>query len=190
MITYLIIGLGNPGAEYANTWHNVGVETLEKFAAQLEATPLAFEKKFNALVSKVKIGEQELLFAAPQTFMNLSGESVGKLLSFYKLTAKQLIVVQDDIDLPLGQLRIISGSSAGGHNGIKSVIEHIGTQEFLRLKLGVATERLALVGAKDFVLEKYSKDHEVATTEMITNAVAALQTMITESPAAAMNKFN
>jgi PTH1 family peptidyl-tRNA hydrolase len=190
MITHLVIGLGNPEPEYKNTWHNIGVEVLKKLAAQAEASPLAFEKKFNALVGRAKVGDNELLLAAPQTFMNLSGESVAKLLSFYKLNAKQVIVLQDDIDLPLGQIRITSGSSAGGHNGIKSIIEQIGTQEFLRLKLGVATERLELVGAKDYVTEKYPADQESVVNELITNGAAALMTMITESPAAAMNKFN
>ncbi|MBP6942493.1 MAG: aminoacyl-tRNA hydrolase [Candidatus Buchananbacteria bacterium] len=192
MITHLVIGLGNPGTDYKNTWHNLGAETLNALIADIDATPLAFEKKFNALISRVKLGENELLLAAPQTFMNRSGESVFKLLGFYKLSAKQLIVVQDDIDLPLGTLRITSGSSAGGHNGVKSIIEQIGSQEFLRLKLGVATPGLSILGATEYVLQQYSGHHEIEkeAQALIKNAIESLKVIINESPAAAMNKFN
>jgi PTH1 family peptidyl-tRNA hydrolase len=131
----LLVGLGNPGREYANTRHNIGFLCLDELARRHGA---AFDKvHLRALIATVSLGAERVVLARPQTFMNLSGEAVGALLSWYKLPASDLIVVTDDMDLPFGRLRLRLKGSAGGHNGLKSIIESLGTLEFPRLRVGI-----------------------------------------------------
>jgi peptidyl-tRNA hydrolase, PTH1 family len=133
---FLIVGLGNPGAEYALTRHNAGVLLVEKLAAKWKCD-WANEKKFRARVAKtVQVGRR-ILLCEPQTFMNLSGETVGALMNFYQLPLQQLIVVVDDADLPLGTIRLRGSGSSGGHHGIESVEQHLASREFARLKIGI-----------------------------------------------------
>jgi PTH1 family peptidyl-tRNA hydrolase len=186
----LIIGLGNPGEQYTQTWHNLGFDAIQLLQKKYNLPLLTFEKKFKANISIGLIGEEKVLLAEPQTFMNKSGEAVSRLMNFYKLSLKDIIVIHDDIDLPLGTLRIVSGSSAAGHNGVKSIIEDVDSQEFVRLRLGVRTERIDTVGAINYVLERYQDEHTAVIDDLLDRVVQASETIISSSVAAAMNKFN
>ncbi len=186
----LIIGLGNPGEQYTHTWHNLGFSAIQLLQKSHDLPMLTFEKKFKANISIGLIGEEKVLLAEPQTFMNKSGEAVSRLMNFYKLSLKDIVVIHDDIDLPLGTLRIVSGSSAAGHNGVKSIIENIDSQEFVRLRLGVRTERIDVVGAVNYVLERYQDEQEVLVNDLLTRTTQATEKIISNSVAAAMNEFN
>jgi PTH1 family peptidyl-tRNA hydrolase len=141
---FLIVGLGNPGAEYANTRHNAGFLLVEKLAVQWKCE-WAKERKFRARVAKTARNGKRVLLCEPQTFMNLSGETVGAVKNFYQLAVSQLMVVADDADLPLGTVRLRGSGSSGGHHGLESVEQHLGSREFARLKIGI--------GRKDNVRE-------------------------------------
>lgn len=147
----LVVGLGNPGREYENTRHNVGFMILDSFI-----NDFSFEKKFQAMLSKMKISGEEVLFVKPLTFMNLSGNAVGKIVSYYHILREDIMIIQDDLDLAFGRLRIKTNSSAGGHNGIKSIISSLGTQEFCRFKVGIAHNKD--ISTVDYVLQKFSKE--------------------------------
>ncbi len=186
----LIIGLGNPGEQYAHTWHNLGFDAIQLLQKNYDLPALTFEKKFKANISIGLIGEEKVILAEPQTFMNKSGEAASRLMNFYKLSLKDIVVIHDDIDLPLGTLRIVSGSSAAGHNGVKSIIEDVDSQEFVRLRLGVRTERIDIVGAVNYVLERYQDEQEPIVNNLLDRAVQASEIIISGSTATAMNKFN
>ncbi len=133
----LLVGLGNPGNQYQKTPHNVGFVFLEKYRQENSFPEWKFFKKFNAFISKKKKGEETIYLALPQTFMNNSGESVQKILSFYKIPSSKLIIVHDDIDIPLGSFKIQKNKGTAGHNGIKSIIEKIKTKDFQRIRIGI-----------------------------------------------------
>ena len=133
---FLIVGLGNPGAEYANTRHNAGFLLVEKLAAQWKCA-WTKERKFRAQVAKGVHRGKRVLLCEPQTFMNLSGETVGAVKNFYQLSVAQLMVVADDADLPLGTIRLRGSGSSGGHHGLESIEQHLGTRDFARLKIGI-----------------------------------------------------
>ncbi|MFA6486341.1 MAG: aminoacyl-tRNA hydrolase [Candidatus Magasanikbacteria bacterium] len=150
----LLIGLGNPGKEYEKTRHNAGFLALDTLAKNLELK-FKLDKKMKAEVAK----NAEIILAKPQTFMNESGVAVRALMDFYKLKPNDIVVIHDDKDIPLGEWRDQTDRSAAGHNGIKSIIEHLGTQNFRRLRIGIATPEMARFDDKaDFVLGKFSKD--------------------------------
>src|ERR1700741_2983475 len=133
---FLIVGLGNPGAEYAKTRHNAGFLMVEKLAGRWK-TGWTLEKKFNARVARAKHNDSRVLLCEPQTFMNSSGETVGALVGFYRLPLKQLLVAVDDADLPFGEIRLRPGGSSGGHHGLESIEQHLNTREFARLRIGI-----------------------------------------------------
>lgn len=182
----IIVGLGNPGAEYANTPHSVGFETVDKIAA---AAGVAWEEKrqYKCLWTRVAIGGQSCLLVKPQTYMNLSGESVAPIVKYQNASAADLIVVQDDIDLALGRLRVRKNGSCGGHNGVRNIIERLGTQEFTRLKLGVGKDKSNVVG---FVLGKFDPASRAIMDREVAGAVQAVIALVKEGPDKAMNKFN
>lgn len=182
----IIVGLGNPGAEYANTPHSVGFETVDKIAA---AAGVNWEEKrqFKCLWCRVAIGGQSCLLVKPQTYMNLSGESVALIVKYQNLTNNDLIVVQDDIDLALGRLRVRKNGSCGGHNGIRNIIERLGTQDFTRLKLGVGKDKSNVI---NFVLGKFDPASRAIMDREVEGAVKALIALVKEGPDKAMNKFN
>ena len=133
---FLIVGLGNPGADYVKTRHNAGFLLVERLASQWAAA-WKNERKFQARVARAERGGKLILLAEPQTFMNLSGESVGSLVRFYQLPLQRIIVVVDDADLPLGEIRLRPGGGTGGHHGLESVMQHLGSREYARLRLGI-----------------------------------------------------
>src|SRR5579859_121319 len=184
---YLIVGLGNPGRDYESTRHNVGFRCVDALAA---VHKLTFDKhQARALLADGLIGEKRVTLAKPQTFMNLSGESVGSLVTFYKLPLERLIVVSDDLDIPLGTLRLRMAGSAGGQNGLKSVIAHLGTQEFSRLRFGIGRPpgRMEVVA---YVLQGFAKADDILVDETISRAVKALETWLTDGIEIAMTRFN
>ncbi len=146
----LIVGLGNPGREYENTRHNVGFMILDSFVDDFSE-----EKKFKALIKKEKIKGQDVIFVKPLTFMNLSGLAVSKIVNYYHIQVEDILVIQDDLDMEIGTYKLKRNSSSGGHNGIKSIIESLGTDSFMRLKVGISKVEKAFV--IDYVLGHFSK---------------------------------
>lgn len=185
---YVIAGLGNPTAKYDNTRHNVGFDTVDMLANKYNIR--LTERKHRALSGTGIIGGEKVMLVKPQTFMNLSGESIGAILNFYKLDAAQrLIVIYDDIDLAPGKLRIRKKGSAGGHNGIKNIIAHVGTQEFLRIRVGVGQKPEGWDLA-DYVLSRFSKEERKAVEEAMEDATEAVVLMLQGEADAAMNRYN
>ncbi len=184
---YLIVGLGNPGRDYDMTRHNVGFRCVEALAA---GHGLSFDKhQARSLIADGLIGERRVSLAKPQTFMNLSGESVGALVTFYKLPFNRLIVVSDDLDIPLGTLRIRLAGSAGGQNGLKSVISHLGTQEFARVRFGIGRPP-GRMDAAAYVLRSFDKAELPLVEETIGRAVSALETWLRDGIELAMTRYN
>lgn len=185
---YIIVGLGNPGRQYAHTRHNAGFDTIdilaEKYGISLDM------KKHKALCGKGMIEGQKVVLAKPLTFMNLSGESVRELAGFYKIDPEEeLIVIYDDISLEPGQLRIRAKGSAGGHNGMKSIIAHLGTQVFKRVKIGVG-EKPKGYDLADYVLGHFSKAEREAVEEAFGRAAKAVVCMMNDGMERAMNEYN
>lgn len=184
---YIIAGLGNPGREYAGTRHNIGFDVITRLSDAYNI-PLDF-KKHKALCGKGCIEGQKVILAQPQTYMNLSGESVRELVDYYKVSADELIIIYDDISLDVGQLRIRIKGSAGGHNGIKSIIACLGTQEFTRIKVGVGDKPKGWDLA-DYVLGHFKEQEEEAVREGLKRAGDACKMLLTDGTAAAMNEYN
>lgn len=182
----LIVGLGNPGNKYDNTWHNVGFAVVEKLRQDWQFPSLKKSWRFKALISSGSFNGEKIILAEPQTFMNQSGAAVKAVASYYKIPAEEIIVIHDDLDLVLGKMRFASDSSAGGHNGIKSIIETLGDKKFTRLKIGIRTDKLEKIDAADYVLMKW--DHKAE--EMLSSNAAAITDYLTLGPAKAMNKWN
>ena len=185
---YIIAGLGNPGRQYAHTRHNVGFDAIdvlaEKYNIKVE------NAKGRALTGSGRIEGQSVLLVKPLTYMNLSGESIRALTDFYKIDeTSQLIVIYDDISLPPGQLRIREKGSAGGYNGIKSIISHLGGQEFLRIKVGVG-EKPAGWDLADYVLSRFAEDDRKKVEEALERAADAAVCLMTDGVEAAMNEYN
>ena len=185
---YLIAGLGNPGREYENTRHNAGFASIDRLA---EKNHISIDmKKFQALCGTGYIGGQKVLLLKPQTYMNLSGESLRAACDFFKIDPEQeLIVIYDDISLAPGQLRIRAKGSAGGHNGIKSIIAHLGTQVFLRVKVGVG-EKPQGWDLAVYVLGHFSKDEQQVMQESFDRAADAAAALLTEEVQQVMNEYN
>ena len=185
---FIIAGLGNPSKEYDKTRHNVGFDTID-YLAEKHGIFMG-EKKYKALTGKGMIAGEKVLLLKPQTYMNLSGESIRAALDYYKADeTSELIVVYDDISLPPGQLRIRKKGSAGGHNGIKNIIAHLGHDSFMRIKVGVG-EKPAGYDLADYVLGRFSKEERAVMEEAFREASEAIEVMISEGPDAAMNLFN
>lgn len=185
---YIIVGLGNPGREYEGTRHNVGFLVLEKLAAKENLSIL--EKKHKAIIGKGIVAGQKCVLAKPQTYMNLSGESVRQLIDYYKVDeTSELIVISDDISLEPGQIRIRKKGSAGGHNGLKNIIANLGHDSFIRVKMGVG-EKPRGWDLVDYVLGRFSPKDREDVEEAADRAVEAIRMIISEGPDAAMNQFN
>lgn len=185
---YIIVGLGNPGSKYEKTRHNVGFQVIDAMADKYNIS--VNEVKHKAVFGKGVIEGQKVILAKPQTFMNLSGESVRELIDYYKIDSEdELIVVYDDISLEPGQLRIRKKGSAGGHNGIKNIIQHLGSEAFLRIKVGVG-EKPKGYDLADYVLGHFTGDEETAMQEAYTVAGKAAVSLMNDGPDVAMNVYN
>jgi len=184
----LIVGLGNPGIEYQFTPHNLGFLTIDRLAQQCGVE--VRNRNCRAMTARAVIGEQQVLLAKPETYMNLSGLSVRELLARHELKPEtDLIVIYDELDLRLGTIRIRQRGSSAGHNGMESVIGALDTQEFLRIRLGIAPEKKIADGVK-YVLTPFRKKQLKAVDEVLDKAAEAVKVILTEGSGAAMNRFN
>jgi PTH1 family peptidyl-tRNA hydrolase len=184
----LIVGLGNPGIEYQFTPHNLGFLTIDRLADQCGVE--VRNRHCRALTARAVIGSEPVLLAKPETFMNLSGMSVRELVAEHKVQPESdLVVIYDELDLPYGTIRIRQRGSSAGHNGMESVIDALGTQEFLRIRIGIAPERKIADGAK-YVLTPFRKGQLKTIDEILETAAEAVNVIVKEGPAKAMNRFN
>ena len=184
----LIVGLGNPGIEYQLTPHNLGFLAVDRIAGERGVE--IRNRQCRALTARVVIGSESVLLAKPETYMNLSGMSVRELVAEYEAKPESdLIVIQDELDFPLGTLRIHTRRSSAGHNGIESIIGALGSQDFLRIRMGVAPEHKVENG-KDYLLSPFRKAQMATVDEMLNVAEDAVKMILAEGPAAAMNRFN
>ncbi|MDE6015415.1 MAG: aminoacyl-tRNA hydrolase [Acetatifactor sp.] len=185
---FLIVGLGNPGREYQNTRHNIGFDVIDKLA---EAEGIdVLEKKHKAIIGKGYVAGQKCVLAKPVTYMNLSGESVRELADYYKIDdSSELIVISDDISLDVGQIRVRKKGSAGGHNGLKSIIAHLGHDGFMRVKMGVG-EKPRGWDLADYVLGHFSGPERELMDDACERAAEAIRMMVAGETDAAMNRFN
>ncbi len=195
----LIVGLGNPGSKYESTRHNIGFRVLDELADKLTKGEVKWEdnKKFSSLIYSLP----GILFAEPQTFMNASGAAVKKIATFYKIAAGDVWVIHDDVDLPIGKLKIRFGGAAAGHHGVESIIDELGTDKFLRFRLGIGhpKERLgseefkggrANVSVEDYVLKEFDSSEKAEVKHVIKQTLKALEVCLKDGPEKAMNQFN
>ena len=186
--TWLLVGLGNPGLKYESTRHNMGFLAVDKLA---EVEHFKFSKlRFKAWTASAELGGEKVLVMKPQTYMNLSGESVGQAARFYKIPPEHVLVISDDISLPIGKLRIRGGGSAGGHNGLKNIIQHLGSDQFPRIKVGVGMPDNADYDIADWVTGRPMGDEQKPLMEALDKAVAAVPVLIRDGVDKAQNKFN
>lgn len=184
---YLLAGLGNPGREYRENRHNIGFMVIDRLAESLEVKLTRVQNK--ALTGAGVIGDSKAVLAKPQTFMNLSGESVAGLVRFYKISSENLMVIHDDIDLPFGVLRLRPGGGSAGQKGVQSIIDRLGTQDFPRMRIGIGRPPGSRSGA-GYVLKNFSLEEQKELVFVIDKAVLAAKTFISDGLDAAMNRFN
>lgn len=182
----LIVGLGNPGKEYENTRHNVGFMTMDRLSHDLNVS--ISTSKFKGEYVKFKYHGEDIILLKPMTYMNNSGESIIQVMNYFKIDVKDLLVVYDDMDMPTGKLRLRETGSAGGHNGMKSIIAHVGTQSFKRIRVGI--DKHPRIPVVDYVLGHFSKDEKPLIDEGIENAVQAIKMYLDKDFVSAMNTFN
>ena len=185
--TFLLVGFGNPGREYKDTRHNIGFMFIDRVAVALNARGMKLQSK--AIVMSALYEERKVILAKPQTYMNLSGQSVQGLLHFYKLPPENLLVAHDDLDLSFGTLRIRPAGGPGGQRGMASTIEQLGTKEFPRLRLGIGRPP-GRMDPKDYVLQEFSRDDLKLLPEILDRAAEAALEFVIKGLNAAMNKYN
>ncbi|MGI2329728.1 aminoacyl-tRNA hydrolase [Planococcus sp. YIM B11945] len=183
----LIIGLGNPGKTYAGTRHNIGFEVVDFLASKWNA-PLT-QSKFKGMYSIIHRPEGKVMLLKPLTYMNLSGESVSALMDYYEIDIDEIVVIYDDLDLPTGQLRLRQKGSAGGHNGIKSLIHHLGTQQFNRVRIGISRPPAGMI-VPDYVLSRFSKEESAEVEEAVQKSADACEFWLSKPFIDVMTKFN
>jgi len=182
----IIIGLGNPGKKFEKTRHNVGFLAVDKIASNFQFSIFNFQTKFNAEISEGEILGEKILLAKPQTFMNESGVAVKKILA--SKNAENLIVIHDDIDLPIGKIKIVKDRGSAGHKGIESIIQNIGNDNLIRIRIGIASKKD--IKAKAVVLKKFSEEEQKMINESIQKTVEALGVLTKEGLDKAMNEYN
>ncbi|MBK5260720.1 MAG: aminoacyl-tRNA hydrolase [Thermoanaerobaculia bacterium] len=184
----LIVGLGNPGPDYERTRHNIGWQVVDAFAAKFRIALDTHEK--NAMTGRGRVAGGAVMVAKPLTFMNLSGDAVKLLINGYLESPAEMIVVYDDVDLPIGKLRIRPNGSSGTHNGMRSIVEVLGTEDFPRLRVGVRGERFGENPLRDYVLDDFDPDEQEPVAESVTRAIDALTLFVRDDLKRAMNQFN
>lgn len=181
----MIVGLGNPGKEYAQTKHNVGFMVIDKIAEEIG---ISVEKRQCQAFTQISSwAGEKILLVKPQTYMNLSGQSVIELVNYYKVEIEDIIIIHDDLDLPPGQLRFKQGGSAGGHNGIKNIIAHLNSDDFARLKIGIGRGK---VETKDYVLTPFVRENKKLMEDAVMTSVEAVKTWMKNGITSAMNQYN
>jgi PTH1 family peptidyl-tRNA hydrolase len=183
----MIVGLGNPGPKYSETRHNVGFMVLDQLVDQAGGT--FKDSKWEAQLVKTRLGSQEVLFVKPMTFMNLSGKSVRAIASYFQIEPEEIVVIHDDLDLEVGRLKMVYDRGAGGHNGIKSIIEHLGTREFVRFRMGIGRPPEQVPPAS-FVLSKFAEAELAAVKQVFPDIVKGLEMISSDSVSGAMNFIN
>lgn len=184
----LIVGLGNPGPRYAGSRHNVGFTVVDALAAQWRADVSRYDRHFEGLIGQANVGTEVVMLLKPQTFMNLSGRSVGAVMRYYKIEPADLLVVYDDLDLPPGRVRVRASGSAGGHKGMTDVIRNLSTDAIARIRVGIGkVDRSATV---DFVLSRFTPDEQAAINAAITTATQAAECWVSRGIETAMNEYN
>ncbi len=183
----LIIGLGNPGTEYFDTRHNIGFKAIDALGDHYHIN--INKRKFRAEYGEGKVGDKKVILVKPQTYMNLSGESVKAFATWYKIKQKDILIIYDDVSLPPGKLRIRIKGSAGGHNGIKSIIQHLGSEEFERIKVGIG-EKPQGWNLADYVLSRFTSADMKSIEETMEELVGAVDLMLEKGIQEAMNKYN
>lgn len=182
---WLVVGLGNPGRKYSRTRHNIGFLVAEAFA---EERGWEFQEKAEYRICRGSMGGETIALLEPLTFMNRSGSAVRQVMSRSNAIPERLIVIQDDLDMPTGRLRIRKTGSSGGHRGVQSIIESIGSKDFIRIKIGIGRD--PFVPAEEFVLSKFSKSELSTVKDAVSRALEAIGSIITEGVEKAMNRFN
>lgn len=185
---WLIVGLGNPGARYARTRHNIGFMAAQAWCESQLPTRPSWTEKWKGLTTSVNCKGQRCVVLMPQTYMNRSGESVVPAAQFHRVPPAQIVVVHDEIDFPLGRLAIKKGGGHGGHNGLRDIVQQLGSADFMRLRLGVGRPVHGEVA--DYVLSDFSPDEQGPALDLVERASAALTCMMTDGVVMAMNKFN
>lgn len=186
----LIVGLGNPGKKYERTRHNAGFRAVRALHTMKADAFDGWKAKFDAEISEGRLGGEKVVLMLPQTFMNNSGDAVIQAAQFWKITPADVLVVSDELNLPLGTLRLLARGTAGGHNGLKSVLERLGTEDVPRLRLGIGTEKTPAVPSETFVLEPFTEEEEKIMGQSLRRAAEAIETVVTQGLIAAQNSFN
>ena len=187
-VSWLLVCLGNPGKQYENTRHNIGFLTADEIERR---SGVKINKlRYRALTGEVKLGGERVLVMKPQTYMNLSGEAVKLAGAFYKIPPERVIVISDDVSLPLGKLRIRANGSAGGHNGLKNIIAHLGTDAFPRIKVGVGAPAHPEHEMVDWVIGNFTPAEKKVVSEAVGKAADAVECLIEQGVSEAQNKFN
>jgi len=195
---YLVVGLGNPGREYESTRHNVGRMAAERVAKDVDATPFKADKGSQSMLAQGKMGKGSLVVALPDTFMNLSGKAVSYLVKTKGVPAERTVVIHDDIDLPFGSMKFSFGRGSGGHRGVESIIKGLKTNEFVRIRVGVCpttpSGKLRKPSGdekvKDFLLGEFKKNEDAVLKKILKRVAAAIEVLVNDGRAAAMNEFN
>ena len=187
-VSWLLVCLGNPGKQYENTRHNIGFTTADEIERR---SGVKINKlRYRALTGEVKLGGERVLVMKPQTYMNLSGEAVKLAGAFYKIPPERVIVISDDVSLPLGKLRIRANGSAGGHNGLKNIIQHLGTDAFPRIKVGVGAPAHPEHEMVDWVIGNFTPAEKKVVADAVGRAADAVECLIEKGISEAQNKFN
>jgi peptidyl-tRNA hydrolase, PTH1 family len=184
---YLIVGLGNPGAKYENTRHNIGFRCVDALASKYTFALTKLEQR--AMVGTGTLASKRVLLAKPQTFMNVSGDSIAPLAHFYKIPTERILIICDDLDIPLGTLRLRKSGSSGGQNGMKHILQRLGTQDINRIRVGIGRPP-GRMNPADYVLTPFKGDDEITAVEMIDRAVKACETWLSDGIDTAMNRYN
>lgn len=185
---YLVVGLGNPGLQYEETRHNIGFKAIDILANQLGID--ISKKKFKALIGEGKLNSEKIILLKPQTYMNLSGESIIEAIKWYKLPLSSLIIIYDDVDLPVGTIRIKSRGGPGTHNGMRSVVDYLDSEEFLRVRIGIGAPPFKEYDLVDYVLGKFQGNDKPEIEASLKNAAEAVKVIIQDGISTAMNKYN
>ncbi|WP_449538331.1 aminoacyl-tRNA hydrolase [Ferdinandcohnia sp. Marseille-Q9671] len=183
----LIVGLGNPGRQYEDTRHNVGFKVIDELSIRLQ---ISLDKaKFNGVFGQGLVRGEKVLLLKPLTYMNLSGESIRPIMDYYDIVVDDILVVYDELDLPVGRIRLREKGSAGGHNGMKSIIQHIGTQEFKRIRIGIDRPKNGMK-ITDYVLGRFQEEESLGIKEAIQRSADAAEQWVTTPFLQVMNEFN
>lgn len=186
----IIMGLGNPGKQYKNTRHNAGFMVLDEFIKRNNFAAFKLSKKFSALISEGILNDKKVILAKPETFMNESGKTAKALAAAYKSSVQNILVIHDDLDLPLGKIKIVKNRGAAGHKGVTSIIKTLGNKNLIRFRVGIANEKSKTNNAEKFVLEKFSEEENKILKEILQKTTSAIEMYLKEGLEKTMSEYN